>query len=457
MNDDSSLKKFETKKLRLSASKQDLIKAGEHQAEKYPVAKTGEYKPVKRDVVKMITAEESKMIPELLALRHQRMMVNAFTFLRGTAGIMEYDLMQNKHSDIPVMICGDAHLNNFGFFASPERQLLFGLNDFDETRVGNWENDLKRLMVSAKLIGEINDYNEDDNKKILKKTAKSYHAGIGYANSLELMQRFYTSYNIEDFLKFVNDDKQMTQILEHVAKIAPHNNSEKVIKKFTCVQDGKIVFKSNPPRARKVNDKTYSELILAYQQYLQNLTPDMQVFLSNFQVTDIIRYSVGVGSFGTRCYLVLLTGKDKSHLVLQIKEAMPSKYDLINLSIAQAKEQGYEAGRRVITGQRILQTFYDPFLGYTKTNTRSYYVRQFRDMKDSIDSTKLDKKSFTAYATLCAFILGMAHYNSPTAPMIYGYLENSKNFAENFANWTIAYSKQVHQDYLAFQKYLRGE
>ena len=126
---------------------------------------------MKRDAVEMIKTQEATLIPELLSLRHQRMMENAFTFLRGTAGIMEYDILHgSKESHIPVMICGDAHLNNFGFFASPERQLLFGLNDFDETRVGSWENDLKRLMVSAKLISEINGYDAEDTRKILEKT-----------------------------------------------------------------------------------------------------------------------------------------------------------------------------------------------------------------------------------------------------------------------------------------------
>lgn len=193
------------------------------------------------------------------------------------------------------------------------------------------------------------------------------------------------------------------------------------------------------------------------EEYEQRLSPDIQLLLTNFDLTDIIRYSVGVGSFGTRCYLVLLTGKDNSHLVLQIKQALPSKYDLTNLSIAQAKLQGHEEGRRVIAGQRILQTFYDPFLGYTEAGGRSYYVRQFRDMKDSIDTEKLDEESFTAYATLCAFILARAHYQSPTAPVIYGYLQESKKFSKYMADWAVDYSKQVHKDYDSFQKYLRGE
>lgn len=458
MTKNFALKKFKIDKLRLKVDKNELIEDGEKRAKDTPIDKISEYNPVKRDAVKMIKAQEATMIPELLPLRHERMMKNAFTFLRGTAGIMEYDILNgSKQSNIPVMICGDAHLNNFGFFASPERQLLFGLNDFDETRVDNWESDLKRLMVSAELIGELNGYDEEENHKILEKTADSYEKGIEYANGLELLDRHYLAYNIKDLLDLVSDDDQMTKVLEKIAKRAPKNNSDKVVKKFTEEKDGRVQFKENPPRARRIPQKAYDEMLTAFAQYCKNLSPDMQVLLSNFEVTDIIRYSVGVGSFGTRCYLVLLKGKDDSNLVLQIKEALPSKYDLLSLSVEEAKEQGYEEGRRVITGQRILQTFFDPFLGYTKTNDRSYYVRQFRDMKDSIDATKLDKESFTAYARLCGFILAVAHFQSPTAPMIYGYVEESKKFSKKMADWAQAYSKQVQQDYLAFQKYLRGE
>ena len=453
-----ALKKFKIDKLRLTVSKDKLIENGEKRANDVPIDDISEYHPVKRDAVKMIKTQEATMIPELLPLRHERMMENAFTFLRGTAGIMEYDILHgSKQSNIPVMICGDAHLNNFGFFASPERQLLFGLNDFDETRVGNWESDLKRMMASAELIGELNGYDEDEIYKILDKAASSYEKGIDYANGLSLLDRHYLAYDIKDLLDLVDDDKQMTSILNKIAKRAPKNNSDKVVKKFTEEKDGKIQFKENPPRARRISQKAYDNLLAAFAQYRKNLAPDMQVLLSNFEVADIIRYSVGVGSFGTRCYLALLKGKDNSNLVLQIKEALPSKYDLLGLSVQEAKEQGYEEGQRVITGQRILQTFYDPFLGYTTANGRSYYVRQFRDMKDSIDSTKLDQDSFTAYARLCSFILAVAHFQSPTAPMIYGYVENSKKFSKKMADWAQAYSKQVHQDYQAFQKYLRGE
>lgn len=452
------LKKFKVDQLRLKANKEELIEAGAKQAHKVTAADLGDYTPVKRDATKMIKAQEDTMIPELLPLRHQRMMKNAFTFLRGTAGVMEYDLLHGKLSGIPVMTCGDAHLNNFGFFASPERQLLFGLNDFDESRVGNWEADLKRLLVSVLLTAEIKDYSKKDSEHLLAETISAYQEGIKYSADLKLLDRFYLSYNIEDLENLISHhDKQMEKVLKKIANRAPKNNSDKVVKKFTEEVKGKRQFKENPPRARRIPEHLYNEMLKAFDGYRANLAPNMQVFMSNFKVSDLIRYSVGVGSFGTRCYLVLLTGKDGSHLVLQIKEAMPSKYDLNSLSVTAAKRQGYEEGRRVITGQKILQTFYDPFLGYTETTDRSYYVRQFRDMKDSIDAMKLDQDSFLVYCRLCGFMLAIAHYQSPTASMIAGYLQASKKFSKNMIKWTKAYGKQVKQDFAAYQSYLRGE
>lgn len=457
MADSFVLKKFKIDKLRLKANKEELIEKGRQQASVVSPEKLGQYIPVERDVVEMIKSQEDSMIPELVGLRHQRMMKNVFTFFRGTAGIMEYDLIHGVRSGIPVMTCGDAHLNNFGFFASPERQLLFGLNDFDEARIGNWESDLRRLMVSVQLTGEINGYDQASNEKILEKTANAYKNGINYSKDLKLLDRFYLSYNINDLMNLIADDEQMVKVLNKIANRAPRNNSDKVVKKFTEEVDGQLRFKENPPRARRISEKLYEQMLEAFDEYRLQLQPDMQVFLSNFSVSDIIRYSVGVGSFGTRCYLVLLTGKDGSNLVLQIKEALPSKYDLNSLSPEEAKKQGYEEGKRVITGQRILQTFYDPFLGTTKTGHRSYYVRQFRDMKDSIDATKLDEASFTAYSRLCAFILAVAHYQSPTAPMIVGYLSECKDFSKYMVTWAKSYAEQVHQDFETYKNYLQGE
>lgn len=452
---EKNLEDFKIDEVFIDETKDQLIKVGEQKQQKVTTKQLSTYNSVQRDVVSLIKATEDKMIPELIPLRHQRMMQNPFTFFRGTAGLMELDLKKQNQSHIPTIICGDAHLNNFGFYASPERQLLFGLNDFDEARVGNWESDLKRLLVSIILTGEVNGYTASDITDTLKSTIRMYRHGIKHANGISLIQRFYLSYTILDLMAFAKNDTQMTHVLDKIIKRAPNNNSDKVVKKFTTTDaSGNLIFKENPPRARRVSPELYEEIKKAFRQYQADSRDSVKVFLINFKVCDIIRYSVGVGSFGTRCYLVLLEGKDGSHLVLQIKEALPLRFNMSSLTVRQSNEQSFDEGDRIITAQRVLQTYSDVFLGSMQFGSRSYYVRQFRDMKDSIDASKLDKESFEVYSQMCSFMLSMAHYRTPTAPMIYGYLKGQKDIDTGFSDWSWNYSKQVHKDYDTFQNYL---
>lgn len=452
---------FKISRLFTNESKAQLIVRGRERQKELPSKMLATYRPVNRDAISLIKDTEAKMIPELLPMRHQRMMQSPFAFFRGTAGLMEIDLKQQSQTMIPSVICGDAHLNNFGFYASPERRILFGLNDFDEARIGNWESDLRRLLVSIVLIGEINGYSHDKITEIMVKTVKMYRHSIRDSNALALMDRFYSAYDVKALSKDLkaNDNNQMANILDKIMQRAPNNNSDQVVKKFTEKnKDGKRVFKENPPRARRISPELYEEIMQAFLEYQAAARDSVKVFLLNFKIADIIRYSVGVGSFGTRCYLVLLQGSDGSYLVLQIKEAMPLRYNMSAMTVAASDKDSYqEEGDRIITAQRVLQTYSDLFLGSMTFGGRGYYIRQFRDMKDSIDTTKLDKESFSAYSQMCSFMLGNAHYRSPTAPIIYGYLDGQKILDSGLANWAWEYSKQVHKDYDAFQAYLSGK
>ncbi|MBT8866143.1 DUF2252 domain-containing protein [Lactobacillus delbrueckii subsp. bulgaricus] len=451
---------FKIDQMFIGDSQEELIKQGEGRRKEHPIAAISTFNPVKRDVFQLIKLTEEKMIPELLGMRHKRMMQNPFSYFRATAGIMEKDLRQfpEGQSHIPVIICGDSHLTNFGFFASPERHLLFGLNDFDEARIGNWEFDLKRLLTSVVLIGRINGYPKEQLDGILAESVHSYRRGIKYANSLPLLDRFNLSYSVDDLLGQMTDNEQMKRVLLKVADRAPKKNSDAVVKKFTeKTEDGHLRFKKNPPRARRVSQKVYAELMAGLEDYQKSVADDIRVLLINYEVTDIIRYSVGVGSWGTRCYLALLTGKDGSHLVLQIKEALPLRYNLSALTVEESLAQGKGEGKRIITAQRVLQTYHDPFLGAMEVGGRSFYVRQFRDMKDSIDPLNLDQESFSAYCNMCAFILAIAHYQSPTAPMIYGYVHKQKELDTGLAHWAVKYADQMEADYTCFAKYLQGE
>ena len=247
----------------------------------------------------------------------------------------------------------------------------------------------------------------------------------------------------------------MSRIIDRILKKSPKNNSEMVIKKFTTLDlRGRLVFRENPPRARHVSDRTFKQIQAAFNSYRNYVREDVRVLLASYHLSDVIRYSVGVGSFGTRCFLLLLTGIDGSHLVLQMKEALPLRYNLLAMPVAESIKSSLNAGRRIVTAQKVLQSASDPFLGSTHFDGRGYYLRQFRDMKESIDATRLDLESLSVYAEICSFLLAMAHFQSPTAPRIAGYLRKQKQLDEGLANWAIKYSEQVDQDYQRFLAYL---
>lgn len=450
---------FDLKRIQISHNKKELIKLGEKLQQKVSSDDLATFVPVHRDPLALISLTESKMIKELLDLRHQRMGVNPFTFFRGTAELMEQDLKSQHQSGISTIICGDAHVNNFGFYASPERQLLFGLNDFDEARIGNWESDLKRLLVSVQLAGEVNGFDQSSLTTLLKKVTQTYRHSIKHANKYSLSQLYYLQFNYQNMVDLIqNQDqyqstKQMHHIMGKILRKSTHSNSEAIVKKM-CERDdqGRLRFKDNAPRARHVSPHRYEEIMAGFQLYRIHAREDIRVLLANFHVTDIIRYSVGVGSFGTRCYLVLLTGTDNSHLVLQIKEALPLRYNLTAMPVSQAIEHGPMSGRRIVTAQKTLQSSSDPFLAPTHFAGRSYYVRQFRDMKESIDVNKLDYESYCLYCETCALLLAMAHYRTPTAPMIRGYLKHQKRLDDGLADWAICYAHQVEDDFNKFKQ-----
>lgn len=454
---------FDLKKLRINQTKAQLEAQGKQKHKEVSSGQLAEFVPVRRSAVDAIRKTESNMIPELLELRHQRMMASHFTFFRGTAELMESDLKHQYQSHIPTIICGDAHTNNFGFFASPERQLLFGLNDFDEARIGNWESDLKRLLVSAILAGEDNGFDEKDLvDNVLPIITKTYRHAVKRANKKTVPELFYSSYEVHDLSDTIHslgdDSHKLDEVLNKIIKKSQHSNSEEIVKKMgTINQYGHLIFQDNPPRARHLTDDRYQELVRGFDHYRENVREDVRILLANYHITDIIRYSVGVGSFGTRCYLVLLTAIDGSHLVLQIKEAQPLRYNMLSLGNQQVLDSSVRAGRRIVTAQRVLQSASDPFLAPTSFGGRSYYVRQFRDMKESINVNKLDLPSFTLYCRICALLLARAHYQSPTAPMIRGYLKGQKDLDEGLADWALKYSSQVAADYQEFAAYLKQQ
>lgn len=235
------------------------------------------------------------------------------------------------------------------------------------------------------------------------------------------------------------------------------HNSENVVDKFTTTDKmGHTIFRDLPPKSIHLSEKNYQEIHAGINMYRKTTRADINLLLSNYHVTDIIRHSVGVGSFGTRCYLVLLTSNDQSHLVLQVKEALPNRR-FFTPHHELTRSQEVTEGQRIIDAQKILQKASDPFLGYFTLDEHSYYVRQFRDMKESIELTSLSWENFQTYAKSCAYLLASSHAQSPTLPLIAGYLGKKDTFDDAVTTWVRDYTQQVQKDYQRFVEALSNK
>ena len=432
----------------------ELIALGKARRQVTSFEQLGVFTPVKRNAGDYLRHVREMLVPELLPLRRERMSASAFAFFRGSVELMDYVLDYQASTEIPAVVCGDAHLGNFGFYASPERRLVFDLNDFDEAGVHPWEWDLRRLLVSIFLAARDSNFKPKKVEKLVQAASASYRDALQRMFDQTTLDRFYRDNEVQAVLNFGGAPEDTADLIAGLVKKAQKRNSEQVVRKFTVTNSrGERQFKENAPRSVHVDRQTTHDLKVGIQDYLLNVRTDVALLLSQYEVTDIIRHSVGVGSFGSLCYLVLLTSTDGSHLVLQIKEALPTRQVGSRSRPALTAAMELTEGQRIVSSQRILQATSDAFLGYFQVGDKSFYVRQFRDMKASIDIPTVDWGQFQAYANTCAMILAKAHAQSPTAAMIRGYVGHSTKFDEAMAKWAAAYVTQVDNDY---QDFLEG-
>lgn len=414
----------------------------------------GTFIPVERDVNAMIAEQNRTRLPELIDLRRERMSVSPFTFYRGTALIMAHDLSHQAITGAPLIICGDAHINNFGLYASPERQLVFDLNDFDEAAPGPWEWDLKRLITSIILCGEDLGMRDVQVKEAATKAALHYRYELRKLLKTSSLNRYYSSISEADILDSASKKSKATY--KKVIKKAKNRNSEQVISKMTQNDAyGRRVFTENPPVLRHLDPALAGDVEAAFEAYKKTVRPDIALLLSQHLLTDVARRVVGVGSVGTRCYLLVLTCENASHLVLQIKEAaqsVVSRYNPIVGSPLGNLNPEKNNGLRVTTCQQILQAYSDPFLGHFQANGRDFYVRQFRDMKGSFEMNELTSQGFLEYVEGCGLLLARAHAQSPNANYVAGYIGKCETFDKAIVKWCYDYSRQVYRDYEKFIK-----
>lgn len=408
------------------------------------------------DPVQVITAQDASRIPQLVPVRHARMSESAFTFYRGSAAIMAGDLASHPNSGQHVQLCGDAHLSNFGVFASAERTQVFDVNDFDETLPGPWEWDLKRLAASFVIAAEDSGLGTKAGRKSAEVAAMAYVDAMSRFAQMPILDLWYAQVKIEDLRRLAPSKAERKKMKKRAAK-ARRNNSDRALRKLTETVDGKLRIRSDPPLLAPLRDlpphgvdpdqlREITERNL--HQYVDTLPANIRSVLSHFHIVDIALKVVGVGSVGTRCLIVLLTGRRLGEpLFLQIKEAGESVLQPY-LSAGRYRH----AGRRVVEGRRMIQASSDIFLGWSGSanDKTQFYWRQFRDMKGSVDVTVMDAQQLNRYAKVCGWTMAHGHARSGDPDAISGYLGKGRKFCQALGEFGVRYSRQNEADYQAF-------
>jgi uncharacterized protein (DUF2252 family) len=431
----------------------ERIESGKFLRQKCSRINQGIYQsPQKRtDPVALLIKQGETRLPELVPVRYARMLTSPFAFLRGGAAIMAGDLAANGNvSGLTVQACGDLHVANFGVFASVERNLIFGINDFDETLPGPWEWDLKRLVASLVVAGQFLRADKVLCEEGVRSAVSSYrkymkkYAGMG---NLEL---WYSTIREKDILANATPDARVNA--KKIIDKARQRTHLQVLDKLTDIVDEKNCFREDAPFiVRQTHTQTGTPikkaLATSFAAYLSSLASDRVELLKQYLITDVARKVVGVGSVGTRCWIIFLTGKHgEDPLFLQLKEAQPSVLAPYCGASAYANE-----GHRVVAGQRVIQAAPDIFLGWGEVEKMHFYVRQLRDMKGGVDfdPTKVKVGFMPQYAALCARATALAHAKSGDAAMLSGYCGNSEELDDAMVKFAFAYARQNEKDYEA--------
>ena len=411
-----------------------------------------------RDPVAIITAQETDRLQDLIPLRHGRMAASAFAFYRGAPAVMAADLSTTPNSGLIVQASGDAHLSNFGLFASPERALVFDANDFDETLPAPWEWDVKRLAISILIAARSNGFTAAEGRNAVMATVRGYReAQVAYAG-MPLLDIWYGKMSDADILAMAAkaaattkglDAKRMSAGLDAIFSKARGKDQLKATGSLTGDVDGEWRFIENPPVVKHIEIQGGPEaLAKTFADYRDTMAENRRELVERYRFVDFALKVVGVGSVGTRCFMVLLEGRDRNDpLILQVKEATASV-----LAPYSSASHHANHGERVVVGQRLMQSTPDIFLGWTRgPGGRDYYFRQLWDMKGTIDVSIMRSPGLALYGTLCAQTLARAHARSGDAVAIAAYLGTSDTFDGAIADLAETYADQNELDYQAFK------
>jgi uncharacterized protein (DUF2252 family) len=395
------------------------------------------------DPVDRIVASHVGRVPWLIPVRVGRMVSSPYAFLRGTAGIMAADFAALPATGITPVVCGDAHLGNFGFYASPERELVFDLNDFDEAHPGAWEWDLRRLVTSVWVAGRQNGSTEDQCAGAVARCVAAYRQQVRYLADEPLLARSFERLDVDQL--GAGASTTLRKEVKRAAKRARRRTSDRALPRFTEQRDGGRRIVQEPPLITRPTDAHAELLAAGLDDYLHTLPPHWSRIVGGYTLVDLAHKVVGVGSVGLRAYVALLEGSSPDDvLFLQLKQARRSV-----LGPYVHGDQAWHAhqGQRVVEYQQALQTVSDPLLGWTTVGEHQYYVRQFRDMKGAITVDGIDAEALADYAGVCGSLLAKGHARTSGASMIAGYVGHRDLLDEALCRFARAYADQTEADH----------
>ncbi|KAE8765322.1 DUF2252 domain-containing protein [Georgenia thermotolerans] len=443
------------------ATPEDRLRAGAQARTRVPPASHAELPTEERDPVGVLADQMPSRLPDLVPIRHARMSASAFAFYRGGAAIMAADLVRTPASGFTAQLCGDAHLVNFGMFASPERRLLFDINDFDETFPGPWEWDVKRLAASVVVAGRERSFSDKQVRRAVEATVRSYRDAMAWFAAMGNLEVWYARVDVAQLRQDVADKlgKRGGRRVDKAMARARRRDHRHMLAKLTEAADGGRRIVDAPPLVVRLSslapevqaDEIAATIESLVRHYAQSLQPGTRDLVNSYTFVDMARKVVGVGSVGTRCWIVLLQGRDGNDpLFLQVKEAQQS---VLAAHLDPMTER--HEGRRVVSGQRIMQAAGDVFLGYDRAvgldgQTRDFYVRQLNDWKGSVDVEKMVPEGLRLYGRLCGWTLARAHARSGDRIGIAGYLGDDEEFVHAVADFATAYADLTARDFAAF-------
>ncbi len=443
---------------------EERVARGKAARAEVPRSSHGEWKPAaeRLDPVAVLEGQATTRVPELVPIRYGRMLVSPFAFYRGGAAIMAADLAPGPRSGLDAQLCGDAHLSNFGGFAAPDRRMVFSINDFDETLPGPFEWDVKRLAASFAVAGRALGFDEAERSASTTACARAYRTAVHEFAGMRVMDIWYSRLEASEVMARWGGavtKKRLTMAERTVAK-ARAKNSLRALGKLTEVVDGKRRIVSSPPSIVPVEELLPPEVAARFDEvvrgiirsYRRSLPRDRRKLLERFQYVHAARKVVGVGSVGTKAWIVLLTGRDGDDpLFLQLKEAQPSV-----LEPYIGKSQFANHGQRVVEGQRMMQSASDLMLGWDRITgvdgvERDFYIRQLWDAKGSALVETMDPRTLAVYAEICGWTMARAHARSGDPIAIAAYLGTGTVFDKAMASFAEVYAEQNERDYAALE------